>query len=118
MSYQCKAGKKLLIISETGNVLPCEILKVLSQNGETTEPSLTDFCYGNLREVNFNINLLLFSERGKKITKYISDNRCWCTFECAQINNFALNPMAYLATLKRVITGKKLRRLNALSLDE
>jgi MoaA/NifB/PqqE/SkfB family radical SAM enzyme len=108
MKDPCKAGKKLLVITETGNVLPCEILKVLAKNGETNEPSLTDFSYGNIKDVNYNLQQLLYSERGLAITKYIADERCWCSFECAQINNFALNPDAYMRTLKRVITGKSL----------
>ena len=108
MQDPCKAGKKLLIITETGNVLPCEILKVLAKNGETSEPKLTDFSYGNIRNSNFDLKKLLYSERGKSITKYIADDRCWCSFECAQINNFALNPEAYLRTFRRVITGESL----------
>lgn len=108
MRDPCKAGKKLIIIDEKGNVLPCEILKVLAAKGITDAPELGDFSYGNIREANFNLNAILHSERGRNITKFISDDRCWCTFECAQINNFALNPSAYLRTLRRVVTGRKL----------
>jgi len=108
MRDPCKAGKKLVIIDEKGNVLPCEILKVLAAKGLTDAPELGDFSYGNIREANFDLDSLLNSERGKKITQFISDDRCWCTFECAQINNFALNPGAYLRTLARVVTGRQL----------
>lgn len=108
----CKAGKKLVIIDEKGNVLPCEILKVLAAKGLTDAPELGDFSYGNIREANFDLDSLLNSERGKNITKFIRDDRCWCTFECAQINNFVLNPGAYLRTLGRVVTGRQLDSQN------
>lgn len=107
MRDPCLAGRKLMIIDEVGNVLPCEILKVLSAQGVTDAPELGNFSYGNLRAADFDLDSLLYSPRGKAITKFIADERCWCTFECAQINNFALNPGAYLRTLGRVISGRQ-----------
>lgn len=104
----CQAGKKLLVIDEKGSVLPCEILKTLAAKGLTDAPELGDFSYGNIREANFDLESLLHSERGRNITKFIADDRCWCTFECAQINNFILNPGAYVRTLGRIITGRQL----------
>ena len=46
MKSPCLAGKKLLIIDEKANLLPCEILKVLHKEGKTSEPELGDFSYG------------------------------------------------------------------------
>lgn len=103
MRDPCQAGKKLLIINERGEVSPCEILGVLAANGETDEPDLGNFSFGNIREHDFNLGALLNSDRGKAIRRFIVDERCWCTFECAQINNFALSPKAHLRTLGKVI---------------
>ena len=105
MKDPCLAGKKLIIIDERGNVLPCEILKVLAEKGETDAPELGNFSFGNLRAVDFDLSALLESERGRAIRKFIEDERCWCTFECAQINNFVLNPQAYLRTIVRAVTN-------------
>jgi MoaA/NifB/PqqE/SkfB family radical SAM enzyme len=105
MKDPCLAGKKLIIIDERGNVLPCEILKVLAEKGETDAPELGNFSFGNLRDVDFDLSALLESERGRAIRKFIEDERCWCTFECAQINNFVLNPQAYLRTIVRAVTN-------------
>lgn len=105
MKDPCLAGKKLIIIDERGNVLPCEILKVLAEKGETDAPELGNFNFGNLRDVDFDLSALLESERGRAIQKFIEDERCWCTFECAQINNFVLNPQAYLRTIVRAVTN-------------
>ena len=95
MKSPCLAGRKLVIIDEKANLLPCEILKVLHKEGKTSEPELGDFTFGNLREYNFDPEKLINSERGKKINKYIIDEKCWCSFECAQIQNFVLNPQNY-----------------------
>ncbi len=103
MHDPCLAGKKLLIIDELANVHPCEILKVLAANGETDAPEFGDFSLGNLRDADFNLTALLESERAQGIKQFIKDERCWCTFECAQINNFVLNPDAYLRSASRYI---------------
>ena len=105
MKSPCLAGKKLLIIDEKANLLPCEILKVLHKEGKTSEPELGDFSYGNLRDYNFDPELLVNTEKGKKINKYIEDERCWCSFECAQIQNFVLNPQNYFRILKNLATN-------------
>jgi MoaA/NifB/PqqE/SkfB family radical SAM enzyme len=105
MKDPCKAGKKLLVIKENGDLYPCEILDVLASEGKTDAPELGDFCFGNLRETGFDINVLMNTPRGDSIRQFIADNRCWCTFECAQINNFALNPRSYFRIAKRYLTN-------------
>jgi MoaA/NifB/PqqE/SkfB family radical SAM enzyme len=103
MSSPCRAGEKLLIIDERTNMHPCEILNVLAKNGQADAPELGDFCFGNLREVGFNVDILLNSQRGKDIRQFIRDQRCWCTFECAQINNLVLDPISYLRLFGRLV---------------
>ena len=44
----CVAGRKLIVVSETGEVMPCEVL---------------DKSIGDLREVDFDIHRLLASDR-------------------------------------------------------
>lgn len=99
----CLAGKKLIVIDELANVHPCEILKVLAVDGETDAPELGDFSFGNIRDANFDLNALLNSSRASEIKQFIADERCWCTFECAQINNFVLNPDAYLRSVSKLV---------------
>ena len=105
MKDPCQAGKKLIVIKENGDLYPCEILDVLALEGKTDAPELGDFCFGNLRESGFDIKSLLGSPRGQSIRQFIADNRCWCTFECAQINNFVLNPSSYFRVAKRYLTN-------------
>lgn len=63
----CQAGRKLVVIYENGDVFPCEL------SGEK---------FGNLRNVNYDIKKLLFSENGKSIRQKIyRDKVCHCTWE-------------------------------------
>ncbi|MBF0166122.1 MAG: radical SAM protein [Alphaproteobacteria bacterium] len=103
MANPCRSGDKLIIIDEKANVHPCEILNVLAAAGKTGGSDLGDFCFGNLRASDFNLGSLLESPRAKEIRRFIQEERCWCTFECAQINNLVLDPLSYLRLFGRVI---------------
>tara|TARA_B100001123_G_C15292624_1_gene1017976 strand:+ start:1229 stop:2317 length:1089 start_codon:yes stop_codon:yes gene_type:complete len=81
----CVAGKKLIIVSETGDVMPCEIL---------------DDKIGNLKNFNYNLKEILKSNESKKINKWIKDTKCKCTFECATAASVVWNASNYPKILK------------------
>ncbi len=76
----CLAGRKLLVIGETGEVLPCEIL------GKTM---------GNLRDYGYNLPALLADPKNNELLKWIKDSKCKCSFECAIAANVAWRPSLY-----------------------
>ena len=76
----CVAGRKLLVISETGEVRPCEVL---------------DKSIGNLRDVDFDVYKLLKREDSRKLVDWIIDTKCKCSFECALGANVVWNPSQY-----------------------
>lgn len=80
MIYSCKAGKSVIVISEEGDVFPCEMLNKK---------------FGNLRETDYNIKRLLSPQNQKFIKSYIKTNKCYCTWECAIMNNLVFNWKAY-----------------------
>jgi radical SAM protein with 4Fe4S-binding SPASM domain len=66
--YRCLAGRVFTVISETGDVYPCEML---------------DRKIGNLRDVDMDFMRLWRSEAAREITAYIDKRECLCTYECA-----------------------------------
>jgi len=76
----CVAGRKLVVVSETGEVFPCEIL------GTTM---------GNLRNCDYNIKDLLAQNENKKLRKWIVESQCKCSFECALAANVVWNYSQY-----------------------
>jgi len=68
----CEAGRKLLVISEKGDVYPCEILKD---------------CYGNLREHDYDLASIISQPEVSRKIALIKQSRCYCTFECAHSLN-------------------------------
>jgi len=111
--YPCKAGQSVVVISEKGEVFPCEMLngsngsaEILSKSaldrvnagfkgGRTMQDRMLYKCFGNLRDVEYDIRRLLFSEKGRAIKSFIKKKNCQCTWECAIMNNIIFNWRAY-----------------------
>lgn len=84
----CVAGRKLLVVSETGEVQPCEIL------GKSI---------GNLRNHNWDLKQLLKENNVNKMQKWIKDTKCKCSFECALAANVVWKPKNYPKVLSSAI---------------
>jgi MoaA/NifB/PqqE/SkfB family radical SAM enzyme len=76
----CVAGKKLIVISETGDIQPCEIL------GKSV---------GNLRDYDYHLPSLLADTKSQDLLNWIEDTKCKCTFECAIAANVVWSPSLY-----------------------
>lgn len=72
----CYAGQISCVMSEKGDLYPCEIL---------------DKKFGNIRDVDFDFDKLWYSGKGDDIRKFIKDTNCFCTYECALTTNIIFN---------------------------
>ena len=86
----CFAGKLNLVLTETGDLYPCEDF-----SGQMK--------FGNIRESEYDLQRLLTSERGKNILKFIDSKGCHCTHECYFMTNILFNPSCYPALLKEYL---------------
>ena len=85
----CVAGRKLVVLSETGEVLPCEIL------GKS---------FGNIRDYDYDIKRLLANTINQQfIKKKIIDSKCKCSFECALAANVVWNYKAQPKLAKSIL---------------
>lgn len=84
----CYAGRLNLVLSENGDVFPCEIL---------TESM------GNVREQVYDINKILKSKRSEKIINAIRNKQCFCTHECYFMTNILFNPALYPTLFREYI---------------
>ena len=84
----CYAGRLNLVLSENGDVFPCEIL---------TET------FGNVRDYDYNLGKVSQSDNAKKIIDSIMNNKCYCTHECYFMTNILFNPGLYPALAREYI---------------
>ncbi len=91
----CFAGRLNLVVTENGDVYPCEILSEK---------------LGNLREHGYDMNRILESERAKRVIADIAAGRCHCTHECYFVTNILFNLRMYPKLLweyLKLFGGKK-----------
>ncbi len=81
----CYAGKLNLVLTESGDIYPCE----------SFEKKL-----GNVREHGYDIDNILKSKRAKIIIRSIQDTGCFCTHECYLMTNILFNPLMYPKLIK------------------
>lgn len=80
----CYSGRLNLVLTETGDLHPCEIL------GQSL---------GNLRDHDYDIGRLLHTGRAREVLGPIAEGACHCTHECSFIMNTLFNPRLYPALL-------------------
>ena len=81
MGTHCGAGERILVIDDIGNVFPCEPLWK---------------SVGNLRDVKYEIDKILdSSEMTDFRKKYLSNNKCNCTWGCVALDQIIFNPIYY-----------------------
>ncbi|MDH3229436.1 MAG: radical SAM protein [Alphaproteobacteria bacterium] len=84
----CYAGTLNLVLTETGEIHPCEVL------GNSL---------GNVRAHGYDVARLLKSDRARGILGPIVDGACHCTHECNFIMNILFNPRLYPALFKEYL---------------
>ena len=89
-SSPCYAGKLNLVLTETGDLYPCEDFSKKMK-------------FGNVREAEYDLQQLLESDRGQKILQSIDNKECCCTHECYFMTNILFNPGYYPALLKEYL---------------
>lgn len=91
MPLACLAGRRLLIIDDEGKVWPCETLASDYSDYQDHQ----DFCLGDLRQNNYDLNRILKSPKAKAVLGYIKRKNCVCTFECAISCSLVFQPRFY-----------------------
>jgi radical SAM protein with 4Fe4S-binding SPASM domain len=89
-STPCYAGKLNLVLTESGDLYPCEDFSEHMK-------------FGNVRESEYDLQLLLESDRSRQILRFIHDKGCHCTHECYFMTNILFNPSRYPALLKEYL---------------
>jgi len=84
----CYAGRLNLVLTENGDVFPCEILT----SG-----------FGNIKDHDYDVMKVVRSDKAKEVIKAITENRCYCTHECYFMTNILFNPRLYPKLAKEYI---------------
>lgn len=81
----CYAGKLTLVLTESGDLYPCE--------------SFTRKM-GNVREWGYDVKKLLAGSEARKAHHDVQHSGCYCTHECYMMMNILFNPALYPSLVK------------------
>jgi MoaA/NifB/PqqE/SkfB family radical SAM enzyme len=84
----CYAGRLNLVLSEAGEVFPCE---------------LRADSFGNVRDHGYDILKVCGSETARGVKDSIMNGQCHCTHECYFITNILFNPRLYPSLMKEYL---------------
>jgi MoaA/NifB/PqqE/SkfB family radical SAM enzyme len=74
----CYAGRLDLVLTERGELHPCESRWQLS--------------FGNVRDAGYDVGAMLRSARGRAVQDEVARGRCWCSHECNFLTNVLFHP--------------------------
>ncbi len=84
----CYAGRLNLVLTEAGDVFPCELFK----------ESL-----GNVRDFGLDMRKVVASGTAHRVCDLIKNDACYCTHECYFMTNILFNPRTYPALIKEYL---------------
>lgn len=87
----CYAGRLNLVLTESGDVYPCESF---------------DMKMGNVRDSGYDMNNILKSNEARDIIGSIYSKKCYCTHECYIMTNILFNPIMYPELLREYMKLK------------
>ena len=87
----CQAGTLTAIISEEGDVRPCEIL---------------DTSFGNLRDYDYRLDKIWKNQFARLHRDKIKKEKCFCTFETTVRTTMVFQPKWIMKTLLQQIQSK------------
>ncbi len=94
----CTAARLIGVVYPDGEVFPCELLD-------------EKFKLGNLRDMEYDMRRIWFSEKKKEVASWITETKCHCTHECFMSTNVMFNPFELFSNAIVAVTqGSK--RLN------
>jgi MoaA/NifB/PqqE/SkfB family radical SAM enzyme/glycosyltransferase involved in cell wall biosynthesis len=85
----CLAGRRLVVMHADGEVLPCEMLR---SHRRVDAQQFRNFTMGRLEDFGDDLPALLAAAPARRITDYIRDSECRCSFECAIFATMAYRP--------------------------
>lgn len=87
----CYAGRTNLVLSENGEVYPCEIL---------------NNSMGNIKDFDYDMKKLIQSQAATTVAFSVKHGSCFCSHECHMMTNILANPACYFSLAKEYLKLK------------
>ena len=109
-SFKCLAGRKLVVISDEGNLMACEPLAFEEDTRGGRDAD--DFIMARLPEYDFDVRKALASPRAQEIKQFVAQKRCWCIYGCAIQNSITYSPKMYPRLAREILRQRSQKNVS------
>ncbi len=98
--FHCLAGKKIVVITPDGKLMPCEPLWL--EPGVRFGEKMGKYVMADLENFGYEVIHALGSHQAKRVLEFIAEKKCYCLYSCAMLNSCMYSPLMYLRVLREV----------------
>jgi MoaA/NifB/PqqE/SkfB family radical SAM enzyme len=91
--FKCLAGKKIIVITADGRLMPCEPLWL--EAAVRKNPDMNHYLMADLKDFEFDVRRALATDRAKAVQAFVAEKKCWCSYICAIQNGILYSPEMY-----------------------
>ncbi|MCK5861627.1 MAG: radical SAM protein [Candidatus Hydrogenedentes bacterium] len=91
--FTCLAGKKIIVITADGRLMPCEPLWL--EEAIRKHENENHYLIAKLKEFDYDVTAALSTKRSKEIKDFVAEKKCWCSYMCAIQNGILYSPQNY-----------------------
>ncbi len=101
MILPCQAGRTMVTMDPYGDLYPCEMLWQVLPDGDP-QKGIDDWRMGALRSENYDMKKTVKNDKSRAVRRWIKEQKCFCSFECAAYNNIVFNPRTWPSVLRHL----------------
>jgi len=105
--FRCLAGKKMLVLTQDGKLMPCEPLWL--EPAARLNRDLSEFVMADLHEYDFDVPRALGSPGARRVIDFIGEKKCYCQYGCAIYNSIIYSPSMYPRVVGEIVRGRRNR---------
>ncbi len=91
--FTCLAGKKIIVVTADGRLMPCEPLWLEKEARRSDDEN--EYMMARLEDYDFDVSAALASKRAGAVKHFVTQEKCWCSYMCAIQNGILYSPRAY-----------------------
>ena len=98
--FTCLAGKKIIVITADGRLMPCEPLWL--EESVRRDPNENQYLIARLEEFDYDVKKALLTPRAEAVKAFVAEKKCWCSYMCAIQNGILYSPKMYTLVIARL----------------
>lgn len=113
--FTCLAGRKIVVVTNDGRLMPCEPLWLEADVRRHEDPD--HYLMANLADHDYNVAAALKTDAARRVQAFVKTRQCWCSYACAIQNGILYSPRMYPLLLAEIALGAFSKRPGKMGVD-